>query len=129
MHAEISGTVDFKEPNDHLCIARLRSLVGRLGHGPRAPFDHAAFDPGRDKPKYPGRAILCAILDSYDMHEVIARLVDRSEFDEYKPDYGKTVICGYGAYRRVCGRHRGQPENPSTRTPARRARSGWSSAA
>ncbi len=34
--------------------------------------------------------------NSYDMHEVIARLVDRSEFDEYKPDYGKTVICGYG---------------------------------
>src|SRR5664279_1769251 len=34
MHAEISGTVDFKEPNDHLCLARLRSLVGKLGHGP-----------------------------------------------------------------------------------------------
>jgi acetyl-CoA carboxylase carboxyltransferase component len=34
--------------------------------------------------------------NSYDMHEVIARLVDRSEFDEYKPDYGKTVLCGYG---------------------------------
>jgi acetyl-CoA carboxylase carboxyltransferase component len=95
MHAEISGTVDFKEPNDHLCIARLRSLVGRLGHGPKAPFDHAVFDPGRDKPKYQA-SDLCAILDSYDMHEVIARLVDRSEFDEYKPDYGKTVICGYG---------------------------------
>jgi acetyl-CoA carboxylase carboxyltransferase component len=95
MHAEISGTVDFKEPNDHLCIARLRSLVGRLGQGPKAPFDHAAFDPGRDKPKY-AAADLYALLDSYDMHEVIARLLDRSEFDEYKPDYGKTVICGYG---------------------------------
>ncbi len=95
MHAEISGTVDFKEPNDHLCIARLRSLVGRLGQGPRAPFDHAAFDPGRDKPKF-AAGDLYALPDSYDMHEVIARLMDRSEFDEYKPDYGKTVICGYG---------------------------------
>jgi len=95
MHAEISGTVDFKEPNDHLCIARLRSLVGRLGHGPKAPFDHSAFDPARDKPKY-AATDLYAILDSYDMHEVLARLLDRSEFDEYKPDYGKTVICGYG---------------------------------
>ena len=95
MHAEISGTVDFKEPNDHLCIARLRSLVGRLGHGPKAPFDHAAFDLGRDKPKFPA-GDLYAFLDSYDMHEVLARLLDRSEFDEYKPDYGKTVICGYG---------------------------------
>jgi 3-methylcrotonyl-CoA carboxylase beta subunit len=95
MHAEISGTVDFKEPNDHLCLARLRSLLGRLGHGPVAPFDRVAFDPQRDAPKYAPQE-LYALLDSYDMHEVIARLLDRSEFDEYKPDYGKTVLCGYG---------------------------------
>ena len=43
MHAEISGTVDFKEPNDHLCIARLRSLVSRLGHPAAAPFDRVAY--------------------------------------------------------------------------------------
>ena len=104
MHAEISGTVDFKEPNDHLCLARLRSLVSRLGHGLRAPFDHTAFDPLRDAPKY-SLEDLYALLDpdpvkgagnSYDIHEVIARLVDRSQFDEYKQDYGKTVVCGYG---------------------------------
>jgi 3-methylcrotonyl-CoA carboxylase beta subunit len=104
MHAEISGTVDFKEPNDHLCLARLRSLVGRLGHRPGAPFNRAAYDPQRDAPKFAAQE-LYALLDpdpakatgnSYDMHEVIARLVDRSEFDEYKPDYGKTVLCGYG---------------------------------
>ena len=104
MHAEISGTVDFKEPNDHMCLARLRSLVARLGHGPAAPFDRAAYDPQRDAPKFATQE-LYALLDpdpskgashSYDMHEVIARLVDRSEFDEYKADYGKTVICGYG---------------------------------
>jgi 3-methylcrotonyl-CoA carboxylase beta subunit len=104
MHAEISGTVDFKEPNDHLCLARLRSLVARLGHRPGAPFDRAAYDPQRDAPKFAAQE-LYALLDpdpakatgnSYDMHEVIARLVDRSEFDEYKADYGKTVLCGYG---------------------------------
>ena len=104
MHAEISGTVDFKEPNDHLCLARLRSLVSRLGHGPVAPFDRAAYDPVRDAPRFAAQE-LYALLDpdpakgagnSYDMHEVIARLVDRSQFDEYKPDYGKTVLCGYG---------------------------------
>jgi 3-methylcrotonyl-CoA carboxylase beta subunit len=104
MHAEISGTVDFKEPNDHMCLARLRSLVARLGHGPAAPFDRAAYDPERDAPKFAPQE-LYALLDpdpskgagnSYDMHEVIARLVDRSQFDEYKTDYGKTVICGYG---------------------------------
>jgi 3-methylcrotonyl-CoA carboxylase beta subunit len=104
MHAEISGTVDFKEPNDHLCLARLRSLVSRLGHGPVAPFDRAAFDAGRDAPKFAAHE-LYALLDpdpakgagnSYDMHDVIARLLDRSQFDEYKRDYGKTVLCGYG---------------------------------
>jgi 3-methylcrotonyl-CoA carboxylase beta subunit len=104
MHAEISGTVDFKEPNDHMCLARLRSLVARLGHGPAAPFDRAPYDPQRDAPKFAPQE-LYALLDpdpskgashSYDMHEVIARLVDRSEFDEYKADYGKTVLCGYG---------------------------------
>jgi 3-methylcrotonyl-CoA carboxylase beta subunit len=104
MHAEISGTVDFKEPNDHLCLARLRSLVARLGHGPAAPFDRAAYDPRLDGPKFASKD-LYALLDpdpakgagnSYDMHEVIARLVDRSQFDEYKADYGKTVLCGYG---------------------------------
>ncbi|HVJ07961.1 MAG TPA: acyl-CoA carboxylase subunit beta [Acidisarcina sp.] len=101
MHAEISGTVDFKEPNDHLCLARLRSLVARLGHGQPAPFDHRSYDPARDAPKYSAEG-LYALLDpdparqnSYDMHEVIARLVDRSKFDEYKPDYGRTVLCGY----------------------------------
>jgi 3-methylcrotonyl-CoA carboxylase beta subunit len=104
MHAEISGTVDFKEPNDHLCLARLRSLVSRLGHGPVAPFDRAPYDAGRDAPKLASQE-LYALLDpdpakgagnSYDIHEVVARLVDRSEFDEYKPEYGKTVLCGYG---------------------------------
>jgi acetyl-CoA carboxylase carboxyltransferase component len=104
MHAEISGTVDFKEPNDHLCLARLRSLVSRLGHGPSAPFDRAPFDPLRDAPRFAAKE-LYALLDpdpvkgaghSYDIHEVIARLVDRSQFDEYKQDYGKTVVCGYG---------------------------------
>ncbi len=104
MHSEISGTVDFKEPNDHLCLARLRSLVSRLGHGPSAPFDRAPFDPQLDAPRFPPQE-LYALLDpdpvkgaghSYDIHEIIARLVDRSQFDEYKQDYGKTVVCGYG---------------------------------
>ena len=104
MHSEISGTVDFKEPNDHLCLARLRSLVSRLGHRPSAPFDRAPFDPKRDAPRFASQE-LYSLLDpdpvkgaghSYDIHEIIARLVDRSEFDEYKQDYGKTVVCGYG---------------------------------
>src|ERR1700744_1715957 len=103
MHAEISGTVDFKEPNDHMCLARLRSLVGKLGHPARAPFDRAAFDPKKDAPKYPAEDLYTLIdpdparasTNTYDMHELIARIVDRSEFDEYRPDYGRTLLCGY----------------------------------
>lgn len=103
MHAEISGTVDFKEPNDHLCIARLRSLVEKMGERPGAPFHRAGFDPAKDAPKYAAEGMY-ALLDpnpakaaanSYDMREVIARFVDRSEFDEYRPDYGRTLVCGY----------------------------------
>jgi 3-methylcrotonyl-CoA carboxylase beta subunit len=104
MHAEISGTVDFKEPNDHLCLARLRSLVSKLGHPARAPFDRAHYDAAKDAPKYSAEDLYTLIdpdparasSNTYDMHELIARLVDRSEFDEYKPDYGRTVLCGYG---------------------------------
>ena len=103
MHAEISGTVDFKEPNDHLCIARLRSLVAKWGHPPRAPFDRVAWDPEKDAPHHPARDLYAlldptpakAAVNSYDMHEIITRLVDRSEFDEYRPDYGRTLLCGY----------------------------------
>src|SRR6185437_8073369 len=102
MHAAISGTVDFKEPNDQLCLARLRSLVSRLGHPPSAPFDRIAYDDAKDAPKYPAEDLLGIVnpdpeapSQSYDMHDVIARIVDGSRFDEYKPNYGQTLLCGY----------------------------------
>jgi 3-methylcrotonyl-CoA carboxylase beta subunit len=122
MHAEISGTVDFKEPNDHLCIARLRSLVSKIGHSQRAPFDRTPFDPAKDAPKYAAIDIY-SLLDpdpsksasnSYDMHELIARIMDRSEFDEYRPDYGRTLICGYA---RIGGTAVGIVANQKTHQP------------
>jgi len=103
MHAEISGTVDYKEANDHLCIARMRSLVAKMGERPGALFNRVVFDAVKDASKYhldemyglldadPARAAV----NAYDMRDVIARVVDRSEFDEYRPDYGRTVLCGY----------------------------------
>ena len=103
MHAEISGTVDYKEPNDHLCMARMRSLVDKVGERPGAPFSRIPFDAERDAPKYSAEDLYSlldpdpakAAVNTYDMHEVIARIADRSEFDEYKPDYGRTLLCGY----------------------------------
>ena len=101
MHAEISGTVDFKEPNDHLCLARLRSLVASWGIADgRLSITRHSTPSGMSRNIQPMGCMRCWTLIrqsrmSYDMREVIARMVDRSEFDEYKPDYGRTVLCGY----------------------------------
>jgi 3-methylcrotonyl-CoA carboxylase beta subunit len=103
MHAEISGTVDFKEPNDHLCLARLRSLVEKIGKRPSKSevFRRREFDPAQDAPKFPAEDMYSLMNPApgasnvYDMRQVIARIVDRSEFDEYKQEFGRTVLCGY----------------------------------
>jgi 3-methylcrotonyl-CoA carboxylase beta subunit len=106
MHAEISGTVDFKEPNDHLCLARMKSLVEKIGARPSVSpaaeiFRRRAFDMQRDTPTFTAEDLYGLLnpapgaTNAYDMHEVIARIVDRSEFDEYKAGFGRTVLCGY----------------------------------
>ncbi len=95
MHSQISGTVDFREPDDERCIARIRSLVDKMGNRQLGVFDRK---PSRE-PLYPAEEIY-GIFDSdpsrqYDMKEIIARIVDGSEFDEYRAEYGETVLCGY----------------------------------
>ena len=102
MHAEVSGTVDFKEPDDQHCLRRMRSLVDKLGEQPAGEvFSRVAYDAAKDGPLYAAED-LYGMLDPapgatniYDMREVIARLVDRSEWDEYKAEFGRTVLCGY----------------------------------
>ena len=95
MHSAVSGTVDFREPDDEACIARIRSLVEKWGYRRLSPWD-------RKKPEDPALAPeeIYGIYDSsparpYDMKEVLARMVDGSRLDEYKPEYGKTLVCGY----------------------------------
>jgi 3-methylcrotonyl-CoA carboxylase beta subunit len=95
MHAAISGTVDYREPNDEACIARIRAIVEKWGYRRQSPWD-------RKQPQEPALATeeIYGIYDSsparpYDMKEVLARFVDVGRFDEYKPEYGKTLICGY----------------------------------
>ena len=95
MHSQISGTVDYREPTDQSCIERIRSLAARLGHKPTAPFDRRKSE----EPAYPAEEIY-GVFEAdpgrpYDVKEIIARIVDGSRFDEYKAEYGKTVICGY----------------------------------
>ena len=96
MHSAISGTVDFREPNDEACIARIRSLVEKWGYRRQSLWD-------RKKPVDPAHAAeeIYGIYDAssgrpYDMKEILMRILDESRFDEYKPEYGKTLICGYG---------------------------------
>src|SRR5436309_9899865 len=95
MHSAISGTVDFREPNDEVCIARIRDIIEKWGYRRQSPWD-------RKKPVPPALAAeeIYGIYDPsparpYDMKEILARIVDASHFDEYKSEYGKTVICGY----------------------------------
>src|ERR1700724_1948361 len=95
MHSAISGTVDFREPNDEACLTRIRSIIEKWGYRRQSPWD-------RKKPVDPLLAAeeIYGAYDAsparpYDMKEIIARVVDGSRFDEYKPEYGKTVICGY----------------------------------
>jgi acetyl-CoA carboxylase carboxyltransferase component len=95
MHSEISGTVDFREATDEACLARVRSLVEKMGARPEAPFNRIAPEP----PLYKAEE-LYGIYESdlskpYDMREIIARVVDGSKFDEYKAGYGETLLCGY----------------------------------
>src|ERR1700732_1142985 len=95
MHSQISGTVDFREPDDDACIARIRALVDKMGAANPSPFSHVAAR----EPLFPGDEIY-GIFSSdpakqYDMREIIARLVDASEFEEYRDEYGETVLCGY----------------------------------
>ena len=95
MHAQISGTIDFREPDDDACIKRLRALIDKIGHPARAPFDHKPAA----QPKHPGDEIYGIFSadagKQYDMREIIARIVDKSEFEEYRPEYGQTLLCGY----------------------------------
>ena len=96
MHSAISGTVDFRAANDEACLAEIRSIVEKWGYRRQSPWH-------RKKPVEPAMAAeeIYGIYDSsparpYDTKEILARLLDGSRFDEYKPEYGKTVICGYG---------------------------------
>jgi acetyl-CoA carboxylase carboxyltransferase component len=95
MHAQISGTIDFREADDAACIKRLRALVDKMGHAAGGPFDHKAAA----APVYAEEGIYGVFSASpgkqYDMHEIIARIVDRSEFEEYRAEYGQTLLCGY----------------------------------
>ncbi|MCF7687928.1 MAG: acyl-CoA carboxylase subunit beta [Cephaloticoccus sp.] len=108
MHAEISGTVDFKEKDDPAAIKRLRSLVGLLPEetgGAGLPRDESPENASRHKaapttePEFPaGKLYELVSVDGrkeYDVRDLIKCLVDAGSLDEYKADYGKSIVCTF----------------------------------
>jgi 3-methylcrotonyl-CoA carboxylase beta subunit len=94
-HCEISGVTDSKFPNDQACLDYIRSLFDKLGDSYKAGFDHVAPKPPKEKPEEIYGLLPADRVKPYDMHEIIKRLIDDSQFDEYKPLYGKTILCGF----------------------------------
>ena len=96
MHAAISGTVDFREPDDDACLARIRRLVALL------PPDPKAVDRGDLAPEPPSRPAddLFSIVSTdpsaqYDVRDLLAALVDGGRIDEYRAEFGRTLVCGF----------------------------------
>ncbi|MEX2542430.1 MAG: acyl-CoA carboxylase subunit beta [Trueperaceae bacterium] len=98
MHAEISGTVDYHEPDDRAALRRIRRLAGNYAVGGEAPWARQrrpATAPAEPEKDLTGIVPAQGGSRPYEMRELIARLVDGSQFDEYKARYGKTLVCGH----------------------------------
>jgi 3-methylcrotonyl-CoA carboxylase beta subunit len=96
VQCDVSGVVDHRHPDDASCLAKIRSQLAQLADPAQAPF--ARREPVA--PRYPPEDLYGLIpIDRsrpYDTYEVLARLLDGSELDEYKATYGQTLICGTG---------------------------------
>ncbi|MGC8762279.1 MAG: acyl-CoA carboxylase subunit beta [Acidobacteriota bacterium] len=95
MHASVSGTVDFHEKDDASCIQRIREIAAHLGRPDPPPFSRQEpraplYDPEDLYGIFPDNP-----LGQYDVKEVIGRIVDGSDFTEYREEYGRTLVCGY----------------------------------
>lgn len=94
-HSEISGVTDYKVKNDEACIQTIRELMAHLGPLPRMGFTRQdAIDPAFDAEELFGLMPRTSN-QPYDVHEVLARLVDAGSWTEYKAGYGKTLVTGY----------------------------------
>ncbi|MBV9986310.1 MAG: acyl-CoA carboxylase subunit beta [Chitinophagaceae bacterium] len=94
-HTEISGIADYKFPTEQECLDQVKKIIGKLGAPQRAGFDRIA-------PVAPAKDVneLYGIMHEgnskpYDVLEIIERIVDNSSFEQFKQDYGKTIVCGY----------------------------------
>jgi acetyl-CoA carboxylase carboxyltransferase component len=94
-HCEISGVTDYKAKDDKDALDRIKSIVDKIGDYDKAGFNRADSKKPIEKQEDIYGIIPKSRADQYDMYEIIKRLVDNSEFDEYKAGYGKTIITAY----------------------------------
>jgi 3-methylcrotonyl-CoA carboxylase beta subunit len=94
-HCEISGVTDNKFKTDQDCLDYIRSIFDKMGRTESAGFDRADPAPPASKEEEIYGMFPSERVKPYDIKDIITRLVDNSEFDEYKSDYGKTIVCGY----------------------------------
>ena len=95
-HCEISGVTDYKHPNDQACLDSIKNIMSMVGAPQNAGFDRIKpSEPKKDEKEIYG--LLPENREKpYDMRDIIDRLVDNSEFEEYKKLYGQSIICGLG---------------------------------
>jgi len=94
-HAEISGVLDYKVDSDEEALDTIKNIIDKIGNAEQGSFNRKeAFPPKLDEKEIYG--IIPVKRDKpYEMRDIIKRLVDNSEFEEYKKDFGKTIVCGY----------------------------------
>jgi acetyl-CoA carboxylase carboxyltransferase component len=96
VHAAISGTIDYHEKDDDTCLARLRCLIGLLPPDPSQSAVRAKIE----LPSRPADDLYSLVRSDpsaqYDVRELLAAVLDRESLDEYRADYGRTLVCGFG---------------------------------
>ncbi|AOW20227.1 acyl-CoA carboxylase subunit beta [Urechidicola croceus] len=94
-HSEISGVTDYKAKDDKDALDKIKNIVSKIGESSKTGFNRIEASIPTEKPEEIYGILPKLRTDQYDMKEIIKRLVDNSEFEEYKEGYGKTIICAY----------------------------------
>ncbi|WP_405201552.1 acyl-CoA carboxylase subunit beta [Dokdonia sp. LLG6352-1] len=94
-HCEISGVTDYKSKDDKDALDTIKKLMGKIGDYTKAGYNRIEpAKPAKDPEELFG-ILPASRADQYDMRDIIDRLVDNSEFDEYKEGYGQSILTGY----------------------------------
>lgn len=93
-HCEISGVTDYKHPNDKACLDSIKNIMSKVGDYNKAGFDRVKATAPKKDPKEIYGILPDNREKQYDMREIIERLVDDSDFEEYKEKYGQSILCG-----------------------------------